>query len=238
LSVMLFDGADFSGYYATSTIPLLVKHALRWGEPRDRRRRYVYAYSSTIDTVAHLARRSWTGIGSQPGDVPDVLEEIAALDALLARHFACDARHSDTLLLVTADHGHVFGPANRGVRLQADATLLENLICAPTGERRLAYLHAKPGRAALVRAYCEERYAEAAHVLKPEDLFAQGLFGPGPPSAAARRRVGDVVLLARDDWQLITSHRLGHEPAVMHGNHGGLDPREMLVPLLAVRLGE
>lgn len=236
-SKMAFRGARFEGYHATSTVPLIVKDALSSdASPEHRTRRYVYAYWPTVDTVEHHARRRWDCYPYGPQHLPDVVEEIAALDFSLSRHFRTEQPGDSTLLLLTSDHGHVFCRPRDYVRFDTDATLMDNLLCAPTGERRLVYLHAKPGRADFVRSHCERRYARAATILESEAAFAQGLFGPSTPTAAARRRAGDLVLVARGEWQLMTSHRPGQDPVFMYGNHGGLDPREMAVPLIAVRL--
>ena len=236
-SDMIFHGARFEGYHATSTMPLIVKDVLDWCDATDdHQQRFVYAYWPTVDTVEHHARRRWGLISWDHQRLPDVKEEIAALDFALGRHFREGRAGGSTLLLITSDHGHVFCRPREWVRFDTDDTLMENLLCAPTGERRLVYLHAKPGRADFVRAYCEQRYARAAHIVQPDELFARGLFGPGELSPAARRRAGDLVLVARGEWQLMASHRPGHDPVFMYGNHGGLDPREMLVPLIAVRL--
>ena len=236
-SKMVFDGAAFEGYFATSTLPLLVKHTLNWTDGReDGTRRFVYAYWSTVDTIAHHARRSWKNVGYGTHTLPDVKEEIATLDFALSRHFGEISAPGSTLLLITADHGHVFCRPRDYVRLDTDDTLMEDLVCAPTGERRLVYLHPRPGRADVVRAHCERRYARAASILDADVAFARGLFGLGVPSDAARRRAGDLVLVARNEWQLMVSYRPARDPIFMYGNHGGLDPREMLVPLIAVRL--
>ena len=224
---MVFGGARFSEYFAPSSIPMLVDHALG-GDGR----RFVYAYWPTVDLVEHHALRHDPAGG-------DIQAEIDTLDDTLRRWLERrrpTRASGDTLLLLTADHGHVFGSPGQVVRFSEHPALLDRLICAPTGERRVAYLHARPGQSEAVRTYCEAHFAEAARVLDPSELLAQGLFGPGGPSDAARRRAGDVVLLARGDWQLIASHRPRHDGEFLYGNHGGLDPREMLVPLIAVRL--
>jgi hypothetical protein len=169
-------------------------------------------------------------LGAEP------LEEIASLDFALGRWLGRHRRRGDLLVLITADHGHVPGDPAHTVRLHHEPALLDDLRAPPTGERRMVYLHARPGRAAAVRSYCAERLASVAEVLDPGEALERGLFGPGPVSPAARRRAGDAILLARDDYQLVYPFSPGREPSPFAGNHGALDPREMLVPLLALRL--
>jgi hypothetical protein len=100
----------------------------------------------------------------------------------------------------------------------------------------MVYLHARPGRVAAARAYCAERLGSVAECLEPAEALGRGLFGPGPVSDATRRRVGDLLLLAREDYQLAYPFVPRREPTAFAGNHGGLDEREMLVPLVALRL--
>jgi hypothetical protein len=50
--------------------------------------------------------------------------------------------------------------------------------------------------------------------------------------AESRNRLGDLLLLARDDSRLIPEGAL----AADRGEHGSLRPEEMLVPLLMARL--
>ncbi|MCC6175170.1 MAG: alkaline phosphatase family protein [Chloroflexi bacterium] len=231
-SMMTFAGASFLGYRATSTLPLLIREGLARGE--ERQRCFVYAYWPNVDLVAHLAWLDWRS--SLDGVFADVAEEIAALDFALSRLVERPDPDGSTLVLLTADHGHVFGRRGQVLRLDLDARLLDDLICAPTGERRLVYLHARAGRTEAVRGYCQEHFGHAAHVLDPARLFAEGVFGPGQPGAASRHRAGDVVLLARDDWQFMWRFARYQRPPFLFGNHGGLDPREMEVPLLAMRV--
>jgi hypothetical protein len=224
LSAMLFAGASFAGYRAPSSLPVLVERLLD-GRPAGTRL-HVHAYWEVLDGIGHHH-----GPGS-----PEHREELATLDFTLGRWLARRRRRGDVLLLVTADHGHVPTDPARTVRLDEERELLADLASPPTGERRLAYLHARPARLAAVRAYCAQRLAGVAEALDPDEAFDRGLFGPGPVALAARRRAGDLLLLARGDRQLVVPYRAASPPPLFAGNHGGLDPREMVVPLLAIRL--
>ena len=68
-----------------------------------------------------------------------------------------------------------------------------------------------------------------------EQLIDEGLFGPVAPSPEVRRRIGDVVLAAREPVGYVDPDNPG-ENKLLSG-HGSLAPDEMLVPLLAMRGG-
>src|SRR5262249_40310201 len=215
-SAMTFRGAAFVGYHASSSLFVLAARLLAARARRERR--YVYAYWSTLDTVGH----HHGPLGPEHG------AEVAALDFALGRWLERHERRGDLLVLVTADHGHVPSPPDRVLRLDREPGLADLLRAPPSGERRLAYLPARPGEARALRAYCDRRLSSVGEWLEPVEAFHRGLFGPGAPSPAAYRRAGDGILMARDDWQFVYPLSRSGEPTVFAGNHGGLDSREML----------
>jgi hypothetical protein len=224
LSAMTYAGAAVVGYRATSSLPVLVDRLLAARRPGERL--YVHAYWGALDTVGH----------HHGPDSGEHREELAALDLAVGRWLARHERRGDVLALLTADHGHVPTDPARVTRLDAEPALLADLRAPPTGERRLVYLHARPDRGPAVQAYCRERLGHAVEVVPAEEALRAGLLGPGPVSEAARRRAGDLMLLARDGHQLDYPLRPGAAPLPFAGNHGALDPREMVVPLLTLRL--
>ena len=78
----------------------------------------------------------------------------------------------------------------------------------------------------------DECLDEAFVTLTREQVLASGLLGPGPEYAETSHRLGDLIGLARGNHYLARDQR----QLKMMGRHGGLSPREMLVPLLGVRL--
>ncbi|MGI9149636.1 MAG: alkaline phosphatase family protein [Chloroflexota bacterium] len=227
LTRMLHQGATFSGYISTSSIePVVSRLVAESDEPT-----YIYAYWPTIDTIAHL-------VGPL---TPEHGAEVAAFDLQIGRLLERLPARGDTLVMLTADHGHVDTAPEFSVAFADHPQLLAMLRVAPAGERRVAYLHPKPGRAAEVFGYACERFSHVAAALLREDAVALGLFGPGQLSEQAAARIGEVLLFPRRNMQLVSPVETaeGAPPpraTVFRGLHGGLTPDEAVVPLLALRV--
>ena len=81
-------------------------------------------------------------------------------------------------------------------------------------------------------SYIASHLGDQFLVLDMEQAVAAGLFGPGEMPGESRNRLGDLLLLARDDSRLIPEGASAGD----RGEHGGLRPAEMLIPLLMARL--
>ncbi len=136
-----------------------------------------------------------------------------------------------TLFLLTADHGQVDTPPERAIFWRAHPGLREHLVMDLAGEARAAYLYCRNGEVDAARAYIETQLGEKFFVLNSRDALAAGLFGIGTPAPELKYRVGDLIVLARENfyWE-------EKEEVKMRGRHGGLAVEEMLVPLLVARL--
>jgi type I phosphodiesterase/nucleotide pyrophosphatase len=226
LTRMLHQGATYQGYVATSSLdPLVTRLVNESREPT-----YIYAYWPTVDTIAHV-------VGPL---TEEHSAEVATLDAALGRLVQHLPRRGDTLLVLTADHGHIDTQPERSVALGEHPELLAMLRVPPAGEARAVYLHPKPGAAGEVEAYARERLSDVATPLAREDAVRLGLFGPRPLSEQAAARIGEVLLFARGNLQLHapleTPEGVPIKRPAFRGLHGGLTAEEALVPLLAMRL--
>jgi hypothetical protein len=226
LTRMLHQQATYRGYAATSSVAAIVPRLLAdRSEPS-----YVYAYWPTVDTVAHAVGPRSDEHGA----------EVAALDTALAGLVRRLPATDDTLLLVSADHGHVDSAPEQQVSLDEHDELLAMLRAAPAGERRAVYLYAREGEEAAVVEYARERLGDVAVAITREHAIALGLFGPEPIAERARQRIGDVLLFPRGSIQLLATVRAPDgtplKAPVFRGLHGGLTEDEALVPLLAMRL--
>lgn len=222
LTRMMFQGTEMVPYEGLPELFQGITAALAAtaGE-----RAYVYAYWGTLDLVAH-----------EHGPLgQDHAEALSAFDAALAAWLAASPPPPDTLVLLTADHGHAATDPALAVLLNDHHELLDHLRQPPAGERRARYLYVKRGRKEAAREYVREHLRDAVSVLDGEEALERGLFGPGEPGPEARARVGDLILLARDGRQIHYAFTEGQLGNLMRGCHGGLAREEMLVPLLALR---
>jgi predicted AlkP superfamily pyrophosphatase or phosphodiesterase len=226
LTRMLSQGATHRGYVSTSSIEPIVSGLLAETDETT----YIYAYWPTVDTIAHIVGPLTREHGA----------EVAGLDFQIGRLIEHLPHRGDTLVLLTADHGHVDTAPEYSVDLGEHPDLLAMLRVLPAGERRAVYLYPKPGMTEQVIGYVRERMRDVAAPMLRDEAVKLGLFGPGPLSEQAAGRIGEVLLFPRGNLQLVPPVEWadGTSPPkvpAFRGLHGGLTPDEALVPFLALR---
>ena len=182
-------------------------------------RKLVYAYWPDFDALAHRH-----GVAST-----EVRAHFSALDAMfgeLLRRLA----GSDTLVVLTADHGFIDSPPEESLDLPAElAAMLRFPLC---GERRIAFCHVHDETSFIEKA--KSALGDRADVRPSRDLLEEGWFGAGRPHPHFAERIGDVALVMTGcgtikDW-------VSGEPRHLHiGNHGGMSEDEMQIPLVVAR---
>ncbi|MDH3707024.1 MAG: alkaline phosphatase family protein [Acidimicrobiia bacterium] len=201
-------GGRYRGYRLPSSMVTEVDQALRRGEP------FVYAYYDGLDKVSHEY-----GLGAHFD------AELAACDRLVADLAA--ALPAGGRLVVIADHGQV--ETGRAVlEIPPD---IGSMLWGQSGEARFRWLHAQPGQAARVLDEATDAFADHAWVRSRSQIIDEGWFGP-PPKPDHAARLGDVALVARDEYAFVDPADSGLFELV--GRHGSLTPDEMYVPLLSL----
>lgn len=203
-------GARFVGWSTTSTLVEHCRRLVAAGEG------LVYAYYPGVDSVAHefgLHDEFFT-------------TELAFVDGLVGD--LVSALPADVAVLVTSDHGQVHFGTGGWLELGDVA----DLVAMCSGDGRFRYLHAAPGATAELVAAARESFGHVAWVLEREELLENGWLG-NDVARPTRRRVGDVVLAARDPVAFLDP-ALPHESQLVAG-HASVTADEMLVPLLAAR---
>jgi hypothetical protein len=186
---------------------------------RTREPRYFYLYWPKLDTLGHVH-----GIES-----PMAVRHLAEIEQALT-DFLVQAAGTDTLVLVTADHGQVdTSPADR-IDLADHQPLAQSLTVPLCGEPRTAFCYLRPGQVETFTDYCGTRFAGRVEVVPSQTLIDRGLFGLGTPHPRLAERIGDLTLLMQGN-NVINERLPGETPHVQVGAHGGLSQAEMLVPL-------
>ncbi len=185
---------------------------------------YAHVYLDALDSLMHA-------VGTDDDAVGFVTQSV--LDDLHRATFP-----PGTLVLLTADHGmSPVDPARTvyvielwpglGERLETGA---DGKPLAPAGSCRDLFL---PVRARHVDDVCTElgeRLDSTADVVPVAELIAVGIFSE--PSARLRSRLANVVVLPRYG-EAVYWHEAGRFEQRLHGQHGGLSPQEMEIPLVA-----
>lgn len=205
-----FPYRDLAGYFAA------VREALHMPAPR----RYVYAYWPELDSLCHR-------YGTENEVVTGHFDSLcAALQEFL------DAAQGDgeTLVLICADHGHIDTPAGKTVEIEAHPALAQCLALPLCGEPRAAFCYVHADAAQRFEQYVKDELADQCQLLSRTQLLDSGLLGTGRPHAEISQRVGDYLLLMRNDW-IIRDRLPGEEKVIQVGVHGGISTEEMFVPL-------
>lgn len=194
-------------------------------------RLFVDVYWGGADNIGHV-------YGTENEYVPSALRHLArSFEEDFLSTLAPETR-KNTLLIIAADHGQIATPAERIVRLPDHPRFWEALLLPPAGESRAAYLYARPAQKGAVEAYAKEYLADHFVTLDTECALEAGLWGElSEVKPALRVRLGDTILVARNDARLSTREK-EDDSSPLRGHHGSLTPQEMLVPLLMVRLDE
>jgi len=206
-----FSGAHlaevrFRGYRVPSTMVVELQASLRAGEP------FVYVYYDGIDKVAH-----------EYGLAEHYDAELQAVDRLVADILGALPR--DAVLVITADHGQV----DVGDRIIDPHPDVLAHVSFQSGEGRFRWLHARPGREGALLEAAEARHHDVAWVVSRDQTIDDGWWGDHV-TEAARQRLGDVALVAREPISFHDAADSG--PFQLIGRHGSLTAAEMFVPLL------
>jgi hypothetical protein len=151
----------------------------------------------------------------------------------------------DCTLLVTADHSHITVAPEDMVTLPEElAECLEYANIGVHGKGRHAFLHLRSGRRQDFEARWSEqlRLRESFLLLTVEDASAEGLFGPEPPRAVVRPRLGDLVAISVGAATLVTPDEAQQfrdcAAPKCQGAHGSLCREDMSIPFVVLRTPE
>lgn len=185
------------------------------GEPEPS---YTYFYYSKVDSTAHDHGPLAAATHAAALRLDEAL-------ALLHSHLKGAAR-----IVVSSDHGGIEVDAARKIVIRPEDRAMAMLRTPPSGEPRAPIFHVRPGGGHDFADAFRAGFGQHFALLSLDEVAELGLLGPGGLSAAARARFGDYLALSAGGEALIYGPDKGY--LEMAGFHGGLDPREMRIPLI------
>ncbi len=224
---LLYDGAEYVPYAGYADFAAGFVHLLRRSPPPP----LVFAYWDELDTVEHLQGPSAPAVDLE-------LERLGELLAFVARSVG-PALAARTTVLVSADHGLVPLDPDRQTAVDQVPEVMRHLARPPTGDRRVGLFRARTGEVDALAEELRRRLLPGTRILPAEEAIRGGLFGPPPYHPELTERVGDLVVLVPSPGGITyTVPGKYVRRRVLHGGHGGLEPAELLVPLVAGTLAE
>ena len=196
---------------------------------------YYFLYLDRID-----------GAGHQYGPHSEQFEQ--AVDSFLRTmeqqfYQALSGKVQDTLFIMTADHGQLNVSPSTTIYLNREAREIERYLktnqkgrfLVPAGSARDMFLYVEEERLDEAIAYLQKRLAGRAEVYRTQELLDQQFFGLHEPSTEFLNRVGNVVILPYQH-DSVWWYEEGRFKMHFLGNHGGLTPEEMHIPLALLPL--
>lgn len=195
-------------------------------------RGYFYYYYDDFDAYLHQHGPDCSGAAHEAARVWRLIQQ---LTDQLRRHA------TQTLLLITADHGQAATPLERTIYLdlaipelpQWIETNQQGELIVPAGSPRDFFLHLRPDCLKEAREKISSHLKNKAEVLLLSELGNAGVFGAGGIGRRLAERAGNLVVLPHEPWSVFWSGN-GKFTRTHLGNHGGLSPKEMEVPLFAL----
>ena len=186
--------------------------------------KYIYGYQEYPDNMMHV-------MGTYSRTVEATVKGINRSVRNLCRTLAADENTRNTLIIVTADHGHI---PIKNVILEDFPEIHDMLVRPATIEPRACNL--------FVREECRARFPEVFNSLFKDDfrlysrdkILQEGLFG----NLGSERlhptflesSLGDFVAVATGDKALVNSHKSNR----FKSHHAGATEKEMNVPFIAI----
>ena len=177
--------------------------------------KFIYAYWNEPDSTMH---RTGTASAETHNLVVSIEEKVEALASGL----------SDTLLLITADHGHM---DSKNLCILDYPEVLDCLVRLPSIEPRTLNLFVKKECLSSFPAVFRKNFGGDFLLLSKEEVLGENLFGTGKNRPGLREMIGDYVAVAVSDSSVFNTH---FEAQAVPGGHAGLTAEEFRIPLIVV----
>lgn len=173
-------------------------------------KKYIYAYWNQPDGLLHRHGRK----------SPEVVNELKRMEAYVAD---MAKELDDTLLFITANHGHI---NTESVVLQDYPVFMDCLERLPSLEPRVLNLFVKEDKKDIFVKEFQKEFKDKFLLMTMEEAIEKKLMGIGKEHDAFRSMLGNYLAIATDDLSIYFTD----ENWV--SMHGSLTEDEMLIPLI------
>jgi len=177
--------------------------------------KYIYAYWNEPDSVMH-------DFGCYSNEAKSVIAELEEAVAKMSDKL------KDTLLIVTADHGHIDG---RNVSITDYPDILECLIRLPSVEPRALNLFVKEEKRTEFERAFNKAFGNDFILLTKEEVYETNLFGYGTPHKNVDEMLGDYLAVGITD---LTIFNAKDEAEKIKSVHAGYTKDELEIPLIVI----
>lgn len=191
-------------------------------------KKYVMYYFDAIDAISHRHKP----------DSEFVIAEIEyffdAIERFLLPKIRNNSAFSDTAIMLTTDHGQIASNPKNIIYIDKEIPEVipyiernsQGNLIIPAGSPRNLVLHVKKNYIDKVMQLLLDKLGHVAEVIMIEELVSDGIFG-GTISDVFHSRIGNVMILARDNVSVFWYGQDGEFEQKKHGYHGGMTPEEM-----------
>ena len=179
---------------------------------------FIIAYWTDPDSTSHK-------FGPYSPNIKQVLKNLNSKIKQLC------AALDDSLVIITADHGHIQN--KKDIFLNDYPDLMDCLAAPLSLDMRAQAIFLKPEKETTFLSLFNRYLAQDFMLIKSQTALNMNLFGVGPAHPYAKDFLGDYLLISTSEKSL--AQRFPNDcHKYLPGAHSGLTNREMLVPLILI----
>jgi len=187
------------------------------------KRKFIHAYIPQFDSTAHKF-----GVNSK--EVLSVFELIDDEVALLQKKI----NHDNALVIVIADHGFIDTSIEKTIETESIDGFYECQRLPMGGEARVRDCFIYPKKIEDFRKIVKDMLSEYCWIFPKDELVQNHFYGLGKINSKLTERIGDFVLIMKDNYTLKSNLKRMEAKEFSIGRHGGVTDDEMLVPLIVL----
>jgi len=188
------------------------------------KRRFIHAYIPELDSLAHKEGINSREVGKIFWDLDEKIKNLNR-----------SIRGTNTKLIIVADHGLIDAFPNTEIWIENIVGLKECLTIPLAGEPRVRDCFVRPNKVKDFERIVRTKMSKYCWCFKGERLIRDNFYGLGKPNKRLFERVGDYVLIMKENYILRNKLANYRKPKKFEkGKHGGVSDDEMIVPLITL----